>query len=57
MNAEFDDSDWPNAVVHSASAVRPLRGYHEISWDPGAKLLWADDLEIDNTVLCRFVLR
>lgn len=54
---DFDDSDWPNAIVHSAQAVRPLRGYHEIAWDAGAKLLWADDLEIDNTILCRVVLK
>jgi hypothetical protein len=56
-SAQFDDSDWPNAIVHSAQAVRPLRGYHEIDWDAGAKLLWADDLEIDNTILCRVVLQ
>ena len=56
-SADFDDSDWPNAIVHTAAAVRPLRGYHEVDWDAGAKLLWADDLEIDNTVLCRVVLR
>ena len=29
MSAEFDDSDWPAAVVHTAAAVRPIRGYHE----------------------------
>jgi len=57
MSAEFDDSDWPNAIVHSASAVRPHGGYDGIAWVPGAKLLWADDLEIDNTILCRVVLR
>jgi len=56
-SSDFDDSDWPNAVVHSAQAVRPLRGYHEVDWDAGAKLLWADDLEIDNTILCRVVLK
>lgn len=56
-SSDFDDADWPNAVVHSAQAVRPLRGYHEIDWDAGAKLLWADDLEIDNTILCRVVLK
>jgi hypothetical protein len=55
--ADFDDSDWPNAIVHSAQAVRPLRGYHEVDWVAGAKLLWADDLEIDNTILCRVVLK
>lgn len=57
MSAEFDDSDWPHAIVHTAEAVRPIRGYHEVLWDEGAKLLWADDLEIDNTILCRVLLR
>ncbi len=56
-SSDFDDSDWPNAIVHSERAVRPRRGYDEIDWDAGAKLLWADDLEIDNTILCRVVLR
>jgi len=57
MSSDYDDSDWPSAIVHTAAAVRPLRGYHEVDWDAGAKLLWADDLEIDNTILCRVVLR
>lgn len=57
MSAEFDDSNWPNAIVHSASAVRPHGGYDGVAWVPGAKLLWTDDLEIDNTILCRVVLR
>jgi hypothetical protein len=57
MSAEFDDSDWPHAVVHTEAAVRPRRGYQEIEWNVGAKLLWAEDLVIDNTILCRVVLR
>jgi len=56
-SADFDDSEWPNAIVHTAAAVRPLRGYHEVDWVAGAKLLWADDLEIDNTILCRVILK
>lgn len=57
MSAEFDDNDWPNAVVHTAADVRPHGGYPSVTWDASAKLLWADDLEIDNTILCRVVLR
>lgn len=54
--ANFDDSDWPQAVVHPSSAVRPHGGYDDIEWQSAVKLIWSDDLEIDNTVLCRFTL-
>ncbi len=55
-NADFDDSGWPNAVEQSAADVRPLRGYHEVEWQPGARLIWTEDIETDNTVLCRVTL-
>ncbi|MEM7028426.1 MAG: PEBP family protein [Chloroflexota bacterium] len=50
---DFDDSAWPNATVHSASAVGPKDGYDQISWDSSAQLIWGPDLEQDNTLLCR----
>ena len=56
MSSDFDDSDWPTATVYSERTVRPSRGYDEVRWDSGAKLIWAEDLEIDNTVLCRVEL-
>ena len=55
-NADFDDSDWPGAVVHSAQAVRPHGGYSSVSWQSDAELIWSGDLETDNIVLCRFTL-
>jgi hypothetical protein len=55
-DAAFDDSGWPGAVVHSAQAVRPHGGYNRISWHPAAKLIWTEDLEVDNTLLCRLTL-
>lgn len=55
-DAEFDDSSWPAATEHTAAAVRPRRGYDEIDWHPAARLIWAPDLEIDNTILCRTTL-
>jgi len=55
-NASFDDSDWPNAVEHSARAVQPRRGYDEVTWHDDVKLIWSADLETDNTVLCRFTI-
>ena len=53
---DFDDSNWPAAVEHSASEVGPKDGYDEISWDPSAKLVWSDDLVQDNDLLCRMTI-
>ncbi len=54
--ADFDDSGWVHAVEHSASAVRPKGGYDAIDWDADAKIVWSEDLERDNTLLCRMSL-
>ena len=56
MLRDFDDSYWKPAVVHSSQAVRPNGEYRQYSWEASADLIWTDDLEIDNTVLCRFTL-
>ena len=53
---EFDDSDWPAAVEHSVRAVSPKGGYDEINWDDSAKLVWSNDLVLDNTLLCRMTI-
>jgi hypothetical protein len=55
--ASFDDSDWPNAVEHTAQDVRPRHGYEEVSWHTETRLIWTDSLETDNTVLCRFTIQ
>jgi hypothetical protein len=55
-SADFDDSDWPKAVVHSAREVRPHGGFNRVTWNADARLIWTDDLETDNTVLCRFTI-
>lgn len=55
-NANFNYSVWPNAIEHSFQAVRPHGGYDDASWQAKAKLIWAQDLELDNTLLCRFTL-
>jgi len=49
----FDDSSWNSAVEHSKRSVRPKGGYDNINWSSNAKLIWSEDLELDNTVLCR----
>ena len=56
MTRDFDDSQWRPAIVHSSQAVRPHGEYPQYNWDASADLIWSDDLEIDNTVLCRFTL-
>lgn len=52
----FDDSSWQHATEYTAAQVRPKDGYNRIKWDSGAKLIWTDDLEKDNTLLCRLVI-
>lgn len=52
----FDDSKWATATEHSVRAVSPKDGYDVIDWNPGAKLIWGDDLKLDNTLLCRAVI-
>lgn len=55
--AAFDDARWPSAIEHSVAAVDPKGGYDAIAWDPAARLIWSEDLEQDNTLLCRFTVR
>lgn len=50
----FDGSTWPAAQVYSTREVRPKDGYDRISWDRSAQLIWGDDLETVNTLLCRY---
>lgn len=52
-SAGYDDSSWGATTVHSANAVDPKGGYDQITWDAGAELIWGQDLETDNTILCR----
>ena len=53
---DFDDSDWPAAIVHSAADVGPKDGYDEVTWDDSAKLVWGESLKQDNTLLCRLTI-
>ncbi|MFT6579206.1 MAG: phosphatidylethanolamine-binding protein (PEBP) family uncharacterized protein [Zhongshania sp.] len=51
--SSFDDLAWANAEEHSAAEVGPKDGYNQITWDGSAKLIWGEDLETDNTLICR----
>lgn len=53
---DFDDSAWTAATEYSEADVSPKDGYDEIAWNPGAKLIWGDDLETNNTILCRVLV-
>ena len=47
---------WLNAVEYSERTVRPKGGYDQVRWHRDAKLIWSQDLEIDNTLLCQLVV-
>lgn len=57
QSVDFDDSAWPMATEYSESAVRPKFGYNEIDWAKSAKLIWTEDLEKDNTLICRLTVK
>ena len=49
----FDDSSWVAAREYTAAEVGPKDGYDTVTWAPDAKLIWSDDLKVDNTILWR----
>ena len=53
---DFDDSGWDAATEWTAAAVDPKDGYLDIDWNEAAQLIWGSDLEIDNTILTRFIV-
>lgn len=52
----FDASDWQPATIHSIAAARPHGGYRNVDWHEDAKIIWGEDLELDNVILCRFTI-
>ncbi|MBX2804157.1 MAG: hypothetical protein KTR31_41235 [Myxococcales bacterium] len=54
--AGFDDSAWSAATEYSEAEVSPRMGYDVVDWDASAQLIWGDDLESDNEVLCRWTV-
>ena len=43
-------------VCDTSRQVGPKGGYDNINWDAAAKLVWSDDLVLDNTLLCRMTI-
>lgn len=49
---DFDDSKWPNATEFTEQRVNPKQPFYEADF-AGAKFIWSDDLDLDNTVIFR----
>ncbi len=55
-HAGFDASGWAAASVYSEAEVSPRGGYDEIDWAETARLIWGEDLQQSNTILCRLAV-
>ncbi len=53
---DFDDKGWQDAKEYTEEQVGPKSPYYEHDFK-GAKFIWTDDLELDNTVLFRFTVK
>jgi hypothetical protein len=49
---DFDDSSWGAAKEYSEEQVGPKQPFFEHDF-AGAKFIWTDDIELDNTVIFR----
>ena len=49
---DFDDSGWGQAKEYSEEQVGPKQPFYEHDF-AGAKFIWTDDIELDNTVIFR----
>jgi len=53
---DFDDSKWGNAKEYTEEQVGPKQPYFETDFK-GAKFIWSDDIELDNTVIFRHMVK
>ena len=53
---DFDDGSWSNAVEYTEEKVGPKQPFFEHDFK-GAKFIWSDDIELDNTVIFRHVVK
>lgn len=49
---DFDDRAWPNATEYSEERVRPKEHFYKSDFS-GARFIWSDDLDLDNTLIFR----
>jgi hypothetical protein len=52
---DFDDSSWDHAKEYTEEQVGPKQPYFEHDFQ-GAKFIWTDDIELDNTVIFRHIV-
>ena len=51
---DFDDSKWPNATEFTEERVGPKEHFYKYADAfKGAKFIWSDDLDLDNTIIFR----
>ena len=53
---DFDDSGWPRATEFNENVVRPKKPFYDHDFK-GARFIWSDNLELDNTVLLRHTVK
>lgn len=53
---DFDDSQWAKAKEYSEEDVNPKQPYFEHDFK-GAKFIWTNDIDFDNTVLFRHFVK
>jgi hypothetical protein len=53
---DFDDSSWGTAKEYTEEQVGPKQPFFEHDFK-GAKFIWTDDIELDNTVIFRHVVK
>ena len=53
---DFDDSAWSQAKEYTEEQVGPKQPFFEHDFN-GAKFIWSDDIELDNTVIFRHVVK
>lgn len=51
----FDDSKWPFATEYTEERVNPKETFYKADFS-GAKFIWSEDLDLDNTVIFRTVI-
>ena len=49
---DFDDHAWAQAVEYTEERVKPKDPYYQADFK-GAKFIWSEDLDLDNTVIFR----
>ena len=48
----FDDSKWAHAIEYTEERVGPKAPFYQADFS-GAKFIWTDDLDLDNTIIFR----